>query len=46
MGVVKAGAPALVTAFATDSSSAALPVTRRCARAMVRRCRLNLSNPS
>ena len=33
-GVVKAGAPALVTAFATDSSSAALPVTRRCARAM------------
>ena len=33
-GVLKAGAPAMITAFATDSSSAALPVTRRCARAM------------
>jgi hypothetical protein len=33
-GVFYAGAPAMITAFATDSSSAALPVTRRCARAM------------
>ena len=33
-GVVRGGAPAMVAAFATDSSSAALPVTRQCARAM------------
>jgi len=33
-GVLRAGAPAMITAFATDSSSAALPVTRRCACAM------------
>ena len=30
--VLRAGAPAMLAAFATDSSSAALPTTRRCAR--------------
>jgi solute carrier family 1 (high affinity glutamate transporter) protein 2 len=30
--VLRAGAPAMIAAFATDSSSAALPTTRRCAR--------------
>lgn len=32
--VLRKGAPAFVTAFATDSSSATLPVTRRCARSL------------
>lgn len=32
--VLRKGAPALVTAFATDSSSATLPVTRRCAKTL------------
>ena len=32
--VLRRGAPAFVTAFATDSSSASLPVTRRCARTL------------
>ena len=30
--VLRAGAPAMIAAFATDSSSAALPTTRQCAR--------------
>ena len=32
--VLRKGAPAFVTAFATDSSSATLPVSRRCAKAL------------
>ena len=33
-GVLRASSPAIFAAFATDSSSAALPVTRRCADAL------------
>ena len=33
-GVLRASSPAMFAAFATDSSSAALPVTRRCADAL------------